>query len=230
MRAVAYTRVSTQEQVTDGVSLAMQDERIRAYCKLQGIEVAELVTDAGVSGAVPLQSRPAGWKVEKALKRHKAHHIVALKLDRLFRSAEDALRHTKAWDNAGIALHLVDMGGQSINTASAMGRMMLTMMAAFAEFERNMIAERTRDALQHKRKHLKVYNHEPFGLRRKGEDLVPVATEQKIITRIKSARAEKRTLRDIADELNYDKVATKIAGGRWYASTVANVLRLAGPE
>ena len=54
-------------------------------------------------------------------------------LDRLFRDAEDALRQTKAWDKAGIALHLVDMGGSGMNTASAMGRMFLTLMAAELE-------------------------------------------------------------------------------------------------
>lgn len=78
---------------------------------------------------------------------------MALKLDRLFRDAEDALHQTKAWDKAGIALHLVDMGGQTLNTATAMGRFFLNMMAGFAELERNLIAERTATALAHKKTH-----------------------------------------------------------------------------
>lgn len=69
--------------------------------------------------------------------------MVALKLDRRFRDAADALVQTRVWDRAGIALHVVDMGGQSLNTASSMGRMFLTMTAAFAELERNLISERT---------------------------------------------------------------------------------------
>ena len=73
----------------------------------------------------------------------KVGHIVALKLDRLFRDAADALHQSRAWDKAEIALHLVDMGGQSLNTASAMGRFFLNMMAGVAELERNLIAERT---------------------------------------------------------------------------------------
>src|SRR6266576_5058844 len=72
-----------------------------------------------------------------------------MKLDRLFRDAEDALRQTKAWDRTGISLHLVDIGGQSMNTGSAMGRMFLTLMAGFAELERNLIAERTTAVLAH---------------------------------------------------------------------------------
>ena len=66
-------------------------------------------------------------------------------------NAEDALRQTKAWDKAGIALHLVDMGGTGMNTASAMGRMFLTLMAGCAELERNLVAERTASVLAHKK-------------------------------------------------------------------------------
>ena len=54
--------------------------------------------------------------------------------------AVDALTHVEEWDAAGIALHLVDLGGMSINTGSSMGKMLLTMLSGFAEFERNMIA------------------------------------------------------------------------------------------
>lgn len=74
-------------------------------------------------------------------------------LDRLFRDAEDALRQTKAWDKAGIVLHLMDMGGTSINTASAMGRMLLTLMAGCAELDRILVAERTASVLAHKKQH-----------------------------------------------------------------------------
>jgi DNA invertase Pin-like site-specific DNA recombinase len=72
-------------------------------------------------------------------------------LDRLFWDAEDALRQTKAGDKAGIALHLVEMGGTSMNTASAMGRMFLTLMAGCAELERNLVAERSASVLAHKK-------------------------------------------------------------------------------
>lgn len=66
-------------------------------------------------------------------------------------SGIDALNETRPWGRQGVAMHLLDMGGQAINTASAMGRMFLTMTGGFAELERNLIAERTRTALQHKR-------------------------------------------------------------------------------
>ncbi len=155
--------------------------------------------------------------------RGKVKHIVALKLDRLFRNAEDALKQTKAWDNAGITLHLVDMGGQSLSTSSAIGRMMLTMMAAFAEFERNLISERTAIALAHKRSQRQAYNHTPYGYERQGEMIVECPEEQKVIKTIRTWRGKGETLQGIANRLSQDQVPTK-KGGRWYPSTIKQIL------
>ena len=71
-----------------------------------------------------------------------ANHIITTKLDRLFRDCEDALKMSRHWDRAGVALHILDMGGQAIDTSTAIGRMFLTMTAGFAEFERNQTSER----------------------------------------------------------------------------------------
>lgn len=131
-KAVLYVRVSTTEQAREGVSLEAQEERLLAYCKLMGLDPVVLIREEGVSGGKALTTRPGGHELADLISKKKAGHVIALKLDRLFRDAEDALHQTKAWDKAGITLHLVDMGGQSLNTSSAMGRMMLTMMAGFA--------------------------------------------------------------------------------------------------
>lgn len=98
-------------------------------------------------------------------KKPLAAHVIAVKLDRPFFDAADALYQKTGWgwDRAGVALHLVDIGGQSLNTASAMGWMILTMMAGFAELERNLIAERTADALAHKKAHHTPYGPPPIG-------------------------------------------------------------------
>jgi site-specific DNA recombinase len=221
-QAVAYIRCSTLEQTQHGVTLEAQEERLRAYCLSAGLDLVAVIREGGVSGSVPLAERPQGAELLSTL-RQGAMHVVALKLDRLFRDAEDALRQTRAWDKAGVALHLVDLGGQSINTASAMGRMMLTMMAAFAELERNLIAERTTQALQHKRNHRQVFNHTPYGYTRNGSALVASAEEQAIISRIHLLRSNGATLSAIADALNSDAVPSK-RGGTWYARTVLNVL------
>ena len=223
--AVGYIRVSTEEQVRGGISLAAQRERLQGYCQAAGLELVEIVSEEGVSGAKRLDTRPGGQQLLGLVAWQKVHHVVSLKLDRLFRDAEDALRQTKAWDRAGIALHLIDMGGQSVNTASAMGRMVLTMMAAFAELERNLIAERTATALQHKKAHRQVYGPVPYGFQRDRDQLAPCAAEQAIVLQMLAWRDDCWSLRRIADGLNQANVPCKAAGRRWYASTVRAIVK-----
>jgi DNA invertase Pin-like site-specific DNA recombinase len=180
-KGVGYVRVSTQEQVKGGVSLDAQVERLRAYALLAGLDLVEIIREEGVSAATPIAHRPGGQRLIQLVagKKPVANHVVALKLDRLFRDAADALNQTRAWDHSGVALHLVDMGGQSLNTASAMGRMILTMLAGFAEWERNLIAERTADALAHKKANGVAYGQTPFGYQRKDTKLTEDPQELK---------------------------------------------------
>lgn len=160
------------------------------------------------------------------LAEHEANHVVALKLDRLFRSTEDALKQTSAWDAAGVVLHLTDMGGgQNINSQSAMGRMMLTLLASFAEFEKNLIAERTSAALEYKKRNGAVYGHAPYGysIGGNGKKLVPNEAEQKTLKYIFQWRKEGASLHAISERLNDLSVPAK-KGGKWHAATVAHIV------
>lgn len=221
--AVLYVRVSTQEQVQEGVSLQAQEERLLAYCTMRGLDVVRVIREEGVSAAKPLCRRPGGEDLLKLLAGHNVSHVVSLKLDRLFRDAADALSQTRAWDKAGVSLHLVDMGGQAIDTSSAMGRMFLTMMAGFAELERNLISERTAAALQHKKAHGQVYGNTPYGYKRVGERLVPEEQEQEVLANVRSLRSSGHSLRSIAHELTVSGIPTK-KGGKWAAQTVSLLL------
>mgnify|MGYP001377232060 FL=1 len=222
--AVAYIRVSTEEQSKEGVSLEAQEEKIKAYCNLRGLEIVEICIDAGVSGSKRLESREAGSKLMKLINEGKANAVVAFKLDRLFRDAEDALHTTKSWDEKGIALHLVDMGGQTIDTTTAMGRFFLNMMAGFAELERNLISERTATALNYKKSNKQVYAPIPFGYVRVGDRLIEDQEEQIILNKIFNYRKEGLSYWKIAEELNTIGVETKKGGNKWYASTVKYIL------
>jgi len=223
-RAVAYVRVSTQEQAREGVSLAAQEQRIRAYCEAQGLELVAVIREEGVSGSKPLGMRPAGAELVRALTLSGAAHVVALKLDRLFRDAADALEQTRLWDRKGIAMHLLDVGGASLCTGSAMGRMFLTMMAGFAELERNLIAERTAAALSHKKANRQAYSPTPYGFDRQGSQLIENPKEQRVLVRMRELAEQGASLRGIARTLNADGIPTK-RGFRWYARTVGYVLR-----
>jgi DNA invertase Pin-like site-specific DNA recombinase len=222
-KAVLYIRVSTVEQAQGGVSLADQEEKLLQYCKLQNIEAVKVIREEGISASKHIKDRPGGAELLQLLKEGKADNVIALKLDRLFRDAEDALRESRAWDKADIALHLVDMGGQTINTASAMGRFFLSMMSSFAELERNLISERTEAALQYKKAHREAYSPVPYGFIREGDSLQEDEAEQQTVKNILAWRAKGWTLRKIAAELTAQGRATK-QGGQWRANTVSYIL------
>jgi site-specific DNA recombinase len=221
--AIAYARVSTLEQAQHGVSLDAQVERLTSYCSAMNLNVIRVLREEGVSAGKPLSTRPGGSKLLRMLAEGEARHVVALKLDRLFRSTEDALHHAKQWDAEGITLHLCDMGGSQVNTQSAMGKIMMTLLAAFGEFERTLIAERTSAALSHKKRAKQAYNHVPFGFQRDGKMLVPKENEQKVLGHIFTWRQEGQSLYQIATRLNDLGVPSK-KGGQWHAATIAHIV------
>lgn len=222
-KALAYVRVSTLEQAKEGVSLDAQETRICAYCKMARLDLVALIREEGVSATKLLVNRPGGQKLLSTVAAKCIRHVVALKLDRLFRDAADALNQTRAWDRAGIALHLVDMGGQTLNTATAMGRMFLTMTAAFAELERNLNAERTQAALLYKKSKRLVYGAIPYGYSRYGDALKVIEMEFGVVRKIQDWRAHGWSLHKIADALNRREVRTKY-DRQWYASTIRAIL------
>ena len=230
MKAIGYARVSTLEQVNEGVSLDAQVARIQAYATLRGLDLVEVVREEGVSGGTPFASRPASSQVLARLAAGDVGAIVVCKLDRAFRDAGDALNVTAAWDRAGVALHVLDMGGNSLDTASAMGRMFLTMAAGFAELERNLIGERTAAALAHLRGAGVRLGGEGLGWQRaeetdaEGRKLVQeVPEEVETLQRIHELRAAGLPLRGIAERLTSEGRRTK-RGGRWAAETVRLIL------
>lgn len=231
VRAVAYLRVSTAEQAVEGVSLEAQRAKVEAYAAFRGLEVVEVVVDAGVSASRPLADRPGGARVLELLEGA-AEAVIATKLDRLFRDAGDCLNTTAAWDRRCVALHLLDMG---LDTSTPFGRAFLTMAAAFAELERNLIAERTRDGLAQVAREGVRLGGAALGWARtdetdgEGRRIVrAVEAELAVVDRIVALRAAGATYQGIADTLTAEGYATK-RGGAWHPATVRNVaLRGAG--
>ena len=137
-----YVRVSTDKQATDGVSLKEQEHRLRGYAASIGMEVAEIVVEAGVSGSKSLAKRPKGSTLLKKVDR--GDQIAVVKLDRFSRSASDALNVVEQLTKQGVTLHCLDIGG-AVN-ADGVGKLVFSILAAVAEMERSRIAERVRDA------------------------------------------------------------------------------------
>jgi site-specific DNA recombinase len=224
--AVGYVRVSTEEQAREGVSLDAQTEKLRAYCTLHGLTLATIYRDEGVSAGKPLTERPEGAKLLAAIGSGEATHVVALKLDRLFRDAVDCLQTARQWDANGIAMHLIDLGGQTVNTASAMGRFFLTVMAGAAEMERNLIRERTRTALAHKRSRGDRLGTTPLGFHTPapGQSMERNDVELETVRLILTARRRRKPVpfRQIAAQLAAGGHQTK-RGGVWAPATVKRI-------
>jgi DNA invertase Pin-like site-specific DNA recombinase len=224
MESIGYCRVSTDEQAREGVSLDAQEARLRSYCAAGGLTLVEVIRDEGVSASKPLSSRAGGSALLRVVARREVRHVVVVSLDRAFRNTIDCLTTIQAWDLANVALHLVDHGGQSINTKTSVGRMFLTMLAGFAEMERRLTGERIATALGHKKAHGQIYGPVPFGYDRDGDRLIPNPAEQKIIRQMQRWRQAGRSLGWIADTLTARGIPAK-RRGRWNAYGVRYILR-----
>ncbi len=230
MKAIGYARVSTLEQVNEGVSLDAQVARMQAYATLRGLDLVEVVREEGVSGGTPFASRPQGARVLEAVHARTVNAVIVVKLDRGFRDAADCLTVTADWDARNVSLHICDMGGSAIDTASASGRFMLTVLAGAAEMEKNLIGERTSAALQHLAGQGVKLGGPALGWTRT-EDVdadgrrvvTTVAEEADTVQRILALRAEGRTLRSIGAALETEGRKTK-KGGRWQAETIRLIL------
>ena len=227
MNAIGYARCSTQEQADSGLGLEVQEERIRAYCTMRKLTLRDIVTDPGVSGGKPLAKRDGGNQLLSAIGKQKAQAVVMLKLDRMFRNAGDCLNTVERWERKGVAVHVVDLGGNAIDTTSAAGRFMLVVLAGAAEMERNLVRERTRSALAIRRANGQRTGTIPYGfdLADDGSTLAPNATEQAVITQIHEMRAAGMPLEHIAEELTERSIPTKTGRSRrWKHQTVAGIL------
>lgn len=225
-KAVGYIRVSTEEQGQEGLSLDTQSARIKAYCGFAGLELVAILEDAGISASIPLEERPAGKRLEEVIDSGCITDVIAVRLDRLWRSAIEALSTIDRWEKKGVKVHFLDMGGNTINSRSASGRFLLTVLAAVAEMERLRIQERTREVIAHKKANGLVYGTVPYGYRREGERLVPDPQEQAVIRRVRELRAEGMSLRRIAKTLESEGYRPR-SGGKW---SLALLKRLAEAE
>jgi site-specific DNA recombinase len=227
-RAVLYVRVSSMGQALDGDSLEAQAERLAAYCKVRGLVVVETVQDPAQSAYKPLANRKGGRRVLELVKARSVDVVVVYKLDRAFRNARDCLDVTSAWDKAGVALHLVDLGGQAVDTRSATGRFFLTIMAGAAELERNQVAERTAMVLRMKaRKGERIGCDAPFGFAHENGRLIENAPEQATLATVRALRAAGVSFRGVCAQLETKGIRNR-AGGSFAPVQIERMMR--GPS
>ena len=207
MRVLAYVRVSSEEQADSRAGLEAQRAAIQRECEKRGWEIVDVVEDAGYS-AKDLR-RPGVRGALEELERGGADALVVAKLDRLSRSMLDFTSVMAKAQKEGWALVALDC---AVDTTTPAGEAMAHVLATFAQFERRLIGERTREALAVKK--------------RQGVRLGrPASISPQLARRIRSMRTRGLTLQEISDRLNRDEVPTPRGGAVWRPTSLRAVLR-----
>jgi DNA invertase Pin-like site-specific DNA recombinase len=197
MKVYGYTRVSTERQADEGESLDVQQRQIGGYAMMKGLEIGRVFVERGVSGSTHLNERPQGAALLAALEPGDV--VVTAKLDRMFRSALDALDVLRQLKERGISLYMVDLGGDV--TGNGISKLVFTILSAVAEAERDRIRERVRDVKRdQKERHRFLGGAVPFGWKLADDGLlVEDAQAQAAIATMREARAAGGSLRHCAE-------------------------------
>lgn len=226
MKVIGYIRVSTEEQASNGQSLDAQRAKVEAYAKLYDLELIAVIEDAGQSGKT--LNRTGLQSVLATLRRGEAEGVVITKLDRLTRSVADwqVLIDGFFGERAGKQLFSVS---DSIDTRTAAGRLVLNVLLSVAQWERETIGERTRDALGHKIRSGQRCGKVRYGydLADDGRTLVPNPDQQTVIRLVEKLRSEGQALRAIATELTRRGIPTKEHSQGWKHTTIKRILQRA---
>jgi putative DNA-invertase from lambdoid prophage Rac len=196
MSTYGYVRVSTSRQADEGESLALQQRQIEGYCMMNGLVLDHVYVEGGVSGSVPLSDREQGAALLAILKPGDA--VVTAKLDRMFRSALDALDVLAKLKARNVSLHMIDLGGDV--TGNGISKLVFTILSAVAEAERDRIRERVTSMKQdQKRRGRYLGGIKPWHCE-VGADgaLVPVAERVAAVGDMQVMRAAGQSLRTIA--------------------------------
>ncbi|MBB5716905.1 recombinase family protein [Sphingomonas aerophila] len=207
VRCAVYTRKSSEEGLEQSFnSLDAQREACSAYILSQAsdgwCEVADKYDDGGLSGGT--LERPALQRLLGDVAAGRVDIIVVYKVDRLTRSLLDFARLVEAFDTAGTSFVSVT---QSFNTTTSMGRLTLNMLLSFAQFEREVTAERIRDKIAaSKARGMWMGGISPLGYEPDGRSLKIVDNHAAITRTVFTRYLELGNVRRLAESLERDGV------------------------
>jgi site-specific DNA recombinase len=221
LTVIGYVRVSSQEQAAEGVGLDAQRAKIGALSAATDATLLDVVEDGAVSGTRPLPEREGGARIARLLEQRnpEADAVVITRLDRLGRNAAETLGHLRSFGSGRVGLVSIT---DRLDLTTPSGRAMASMSAVFAELERDLIGQRTAEALARLRDDGKVYGAVPYGWVRSGDRLLPDTDEQRARKEIIELRDSRCSYREIASWLDQVGIPAK-RGGRWSAMSVRSV-------
>lgn len=239
--ALIYTRFSPRPtrkkkraattDVTGESTIEVQTDRCLAYCALAGLDAVAVLQERHISGTLPLADRPLGAELQRRLDAGEAAHVVVQKIDRLYRDVPDGVATLRAWQAAGITLHLADEGGNAINTSTAVGELLITQLLAIAQFYQRTTVERTRDNMAWRQAQgQRMGSVAPFGYRIDPDDpdrLVEDPHEQAAIARMRAIKQKRpqiglRALGRLLTEEGF-----QCRGNGWHHNTIKKILAAA---
>lgn len=215
---IAYIRVSTERQATDGVSLDAQRAKLEAYAVAMDLDLVRIEVDAGLSART--LDRPALDRALTSLRTGEAGALLVVKLDRLTRSVRDLGDLLDRCAAEGWALLSV---GDSIDTRTAAGRLVINVLGSVAQWEREATAERTRAALAYKKTQGERVGSVPYGYRAEEKRLVTDPGEAQAVAIARELRATGASLRSIGAELA-KRGFTPRRGSTWHPDTVSRMV------
>jgi site-specific DNA recombinase len=222
--AAIYARVSTDEQAHSGLGIDAQIAACRQLAAVRGWDVADehIYVDAGVSGTVSASNRPAMARLLRDAEEGAFGTVVIFSLDRLARKTTYILSFVESLTDGDIGVTFYRE--QAVDTTTAAGRVVLGVLGAFAQFERDLISERTRDALEQKRERGWRAGRLPYGYVQ-DEDFSLFIDEEKaaVVCRIFQGRADGTSYGKLAKALNADGIPAP-HGKKWYASGIREIV------
>lgn len=224
-RAIGYLRVSTDSQADSGLGLEAQQAAIAAAVARLGLELLQTFTDAGLSGGLALEHRPA---LLAALDLVGAGDVlVVAKRDRLGRDVLNVAMIERLVERRGA--RVVSAAGEGTDDDGPTGRLMRQIIDAFAEYERAVIRSRTKSALAVARSKNQRVGHVPWGSRvsSDGRHLEPNPDEMAILEEIRRLRHRGLTILDICDALTAKSMFNR-KGEPFKPSHVAQLLERHG--
>jgi DNA invertase Pin-like site-specific DNA recombinase len=187
--------------------------------------LVDVIVDGGESAKS--LNRPGLQRLMALVNGGKVDAVIVAKLDRLTRSVKDPCGLLELIEKRKVALISV---AEALDTGSAAGRLVITIMGAVSQWEREAIGERTRDALRHKRSNGERVGNIEFGYRLSPDErhLEPDPTEQTSLAEIRNLHHQGHTLRGIAATMNSRGHRTR-RGTQWRSESVARVIKQQPP-
>lgn len=220
MKAIGYIRVSTNEQADSGLGLDAQRAKVTAMAEVKDCELVDVVADEGASAKDIY--RDGLKEVLAQVKGRVIDAVIVARLDRLTRNLKDLGELIDEFNRKDVALISTS---ESLDTSSATGRMMINLLGVVSQWEREIIGERTSEALQALRASGKRAGGVPYGMTADADgNLSECEQEQAVIGRMVQLREAGNSYEAVSQALAADGVRNR-AGGVFTRSGIHRLLK-----